>query len=70
MGRDSANDQGHSHSEIITAALEIAEERNGILRRIRELLKSGQDQQAIPLMKRYCGMSENEKGIGAAARLN
>lgn len=46
----------HDNQRLITVALEIAEERNEMLGRIRDLLEAGKDQEAIPLMKEYCGL--------------
>ena len=60
----------HGQNEIISAALAIAEERSTMLAKIRDLLEAGDDQKAIPLMKQYCGMSDDEKGNRTNSRLN
>ncbi len=49
-------------SNLLSAALAIVEERTKMLDHIRELLKSGKDLQALPLMKQYCGIGDEEKG--------
>jgi hypothetical protein len=60
----------HGQSELINAALEIMEERDAMLSRIRDLLESGKDQEAITLMKRYCGITNDKKSDRANSRLN
>lgn len=66
MERDSAR----GHDEIINTALAIAEERDNMLSEIRDLLEAGKDQQAIPLMKRYCGLNDDKKGHRVNSRFN
>lgn len=60
----------HGQNELINAALEIMEKRDAMLSRIRDLLESGKNDEAIPLMKRYCGMSDDKKSHRTNSRLN
>jgi hypothetical protein len=57
-------------NELIDAALEIMEERDAMLSRIRELLEAGKNEEAIPLMKQYCGMSDDKKSHRTNPSLN
>jgi hypothetical protein len=41
-----------------------------MLAKIRDLLEAGEELKAIPLMKVYCGMSDDEKGHRTNSRLN
>jgi hypothetical protein len=58
MGRDSR----HAHNDLISTSLAIAEERSNMLDQIRSLLEAGKNEEAIPLMKQYCGLSDDKKG--------
>jgi hypothetical protein len=51
----------HGHNGLINAALAIAEERCNMLSQIRELLEADDYDTAIPLMKTYCGLSDDKK---------
>ena len=48
-------------ADLISVAVGIAKERTKLLGRIRDLLESGKDLEAIELMKTYCGV-KHEKG--------
>lgn len=52
----------HGQNGLINAALAIAEERGNMLSQIRELLEAGDNEKAIPLMKEFCGLSDDKKG--------
>ena len=49
-------------SEIISAALAIAQERSTMLDQIRALLEAGNEREAVELMKQYCGVNDDKKG--------
>jgi hypothetical protein len=55
----------HGQSEIISTALAIAQERSNMLSRIQELLEAGDDNEAVALMKQYCGMTYDKKSTRA-----
>jgi hypothetical protein len=46
---------------LISAALEIAAERDRMLGQIRKHLESGDNVQALSLMREYCGIGDEEK---------
>lgn len=60
----------HEQTDLIDAALEIMEARDAMLSRIRELLEAGKNDEAIPLMKQYCGISDDKKSHRTSTRLN
>jgi hypothetical protein len=60
----------HGQTGLIETALAIAAERSIMLAKIRDLLEAGEELKAIPLMKVYCGMSDDEKGQRTNSRLN
>jgi hypothetical protein len=51
----------HGQTALIETALEIVAERSNMLAKIRTLLEAGEELKAIPLMKVYCGMGDDEK---------
>ena len=46
---------------LISSAVEIAQQRNRLLGRIRSLLESGNEREAVTLMREYCGITHEEK---------
>jgi hypothetical protein len=60
----------HSQTELISAAVEIAQERSRLLARIRALLENGAEQEALRLMREYCGLTDEQKRTGTNPGLN
>jgi hypothetical protein len=50
-----------TQNDLISAALEIAAERDRMLGQIRKHLESGDNVQALSLMREYCGIGDEEK---------
>jgi hypothetical protein len=48
------------HSEIITAAVDIARRRRAVLDQMREAFEHGDDDKALKLARNLCGLN-NEK---------
>jgi hypothetical protein len=61
----------HGQPDLLSTALEIAEERAKMLDRIRALLEANKNDEAISVMKTYCGMTtDDKKGHRTSTRLN